>query len=144
MQLKSIFDKKLLKFLLVGVVNTLIGAGIMFILYNIFDCSYWISSTANYVIGGIVSFILNKYFTFDDHSKSIKQVLIFILTILFCYIIAYVAAKQIVFFILSSYSDKIKDNISMLTGMCLYTGLNYIIQRFLVFKENSKDEHVEE
>ena len=51
-----------------------------------------------------------------------------------------VLAKQLVFFILFSYSDKIKDNISMFLGMFLYTGLNYLIQRFIVFKENTDNE----
>lgn len=138
MQIKDLFDKKLLKFLLVGVINTLIGAGIMFLLYNVFNVSYWISSAANYIIGGIASFVLNKFFTFNNHSKNIKQILYFILTVGFCYVIAYIFAKEFVLFIFSSYSDKIKDNISMLLGMCIYTGLNYLIQRFIVFKDNSE------
>ena len=37
------------EFLLVGVVNTLAGMGIMFGLYNAAGCSYWASSAANYV-----------------------------------------------------------------------------------------------
>ena len=56
----------MLRFLLVGVVNTLIGAGLMFLLYNVANCSYWLSSAVNYVVGGIVSFFLNKYFTFEN------------------------------------------------------------------------------
>ena len=140
MKIINIFDKKLIKFLLVGIINTLIGAGVMFILYNCFNCSYWLSSAANYIVGGIVSFILNKFFTFQNSSKSIRQILLFILTVGFCYFMAYVLAKQLVFFIFFSYSDKIKDNISMFLGMFLYTGLNYLIQRFIVFKENTDNE----
>ena len=54
----KIINNTLVKFLAVGVVNTLIGAGIMFLLYNVANCSYWLSSAANYVVGGIVSFFL--------------------------------------------------------------------------------------
>ena len=46
-QLKNLFDEKLLKFILVGVVNTLVGMAIMFGLYNLAHCSYWVSSAAN-------------------------------------------------------------------------------------------------
>ena len=46
-RLRTLFDAKLWKFLLVGVVNTLAGMGIMFGLYNVAGCSYWVSSAAN-------------------------------------------------------------------------------------------------
>lgn len=144
MQIKNLFDKKLLKFLMVGIINTMVGAGIMFLLYNVFNVSYWISSAANYIIGGIVSFVLNKFFTFNNHSKSAKQIIYFIVTVGICYIIAYIIAKEFVLFIFSSYSDKIKDNIAMLFGMCIYTGLNYIIQCFFIFKDNSEYENDKE
>ena len=47
--MKKFFDPSMLRFLLVGVVNTLVGAGIMFLLYNLAGCSYWLSSAANYI-----------------------------------------------------------------------------------------------
>ena len=65
-QLKNLFDEKLLKFILVGVVNTLVGMAIMFGLYNLAHCSYWVSSAANYILTSILSFFLNKYFTFNQ------------------------------------------------------------------------------
>ena len=67
----------MLRFLLVGVVNTLVGAGIMFLLYNLAGCSYWLSSAANYIVGGVVSYFLNKYYTFKNTERSWKQVLRF-------------------------------------------------------------------
>ena len=70
--MKNIIDKKLLKFILVGVVNTLVGTAIMFGLYNLAGCSYWVSSAANYVIGSILSYVLNKKFTFR-HRGQIAQ-----------------------------------------------------------------------
>lgn len=126
-------DKKLIKFLLVGLINTAVGAGVMFILYNLGNFNYWISSACNYIVGGIVSFFLNKYFTFTNHEKSLKQVLYFILTLAVCYVLAYLIAKRVVYMLLSTQSEKLRDNISMLTGMCLYTILNYFGQRLFVF-----------
>lgn len=35
------FDDQILKFILVGIANTLVGMTIMFGLYNIFHCSYF-------------------------------------------------------------------------------------------------------
>ena len=134
----KVLDVKLFKFLLVGVINTVFGAGIMFVLYNLFGVSYWISSICNYVFGGILSFFLNKFFTFQNNKKSVKQIVLFVLTILTCYLIAYMGAKNLVYAILKIKSDKLLDNIAMLSGMCVYTALNYIAQRFIVFKEVEK------
>lgn len=134
-------DKKLMKFLLVGLINTAVGAGVMFLLYNLGHFNYWISSACNYIVGGIVSFFLNKYFTFTNHEKSLIQVLYFILTLAVCYVLAYLIAKRTVYMLLSSQPEKIRDNISMLVGMCLYTILNYFGQRLFVFaKRNVNNE----
>ena len=62
--MNKLFDRTMLRFLLVGVVNTLIGAGIMFVLDNVANCSYWLSSAANYVVGGIVRYFCLTYLTF--------------------------------------------------------------------------------
>ena len=59
---KGLVDGKLLKFIIVGVINTLVGSAIMFGLYNFAGCSYWISSAANYILTSILSFFFNKYF----------------------------------------------------------------------------------
>ena len=74
-------DTTPVKFVLVGVVNTIVGTSVMFIMYNVFSFNYWISSAANYVVGSIVSYFLNKYFTFQDKEKSWKTVVRFVLNI---------------------------------------------------------------
>lgn len=141
MKLKNLIDIKLWKFLLVGVLNTIVGAGVMFLLYNVFDVSYWISSACNYVVGGIVSYFLNKYFTFKNNTKSVKQVVLFIVNLAVCYFIAYFLAKKAIYFVLESQSEKIRDNISMLVGIGLYTILNYIGQRVIVFRGKGEVEN---
>ena len=85
--MSKLFDKTMVKVLLVGVVNTLVGVGTMFLLYNLAHCSYWISSAANYVVGGIVSFFLNKYFTFQNKDWSWGQVGKFIVSVPVCYLL---------------------------------------------------------
>ena len=131
-----IFDKTLLKFLLAGIINTVVGAGIMFVLYNVFGMGYWISSAANYVVGSIFSFFLNKYWTFNVKKWSLYMIVTFAATIACSYFLAYRIAKTAIYFVLANYSEKIRDNIALITGMCLYTGLNYIGQRFIVFKKS--------
>lgn len=144
MSFLSLLDKKLLKFLLVGIANTIVGCGIMFLLYNVAGVSYWISSACNYVAGGILSYFLNKYFTFQNKQKSFKQIVLFILNLAVCYFVAYFCAKKAVYFLLINSSEKLRGNIALLSGMCLYTGLNYIGQRLLVFNSKTENQEVEE
>lgn len=132
--LKKYLDMTTIKFLLVGVVNTIVGTGLMFLLYNVFSVSYWISSASNYIVGSIVSYFLNKYFTFQNKEKSWKQVLVFALNITCCYLLAYGAAKPAVEYILSGAGEKVQGNVSMLVGMGLFLVLNYLGQRLIVFR----------
>lgn len=136
----KIIDKTTLKFIIVGIINTLVGTGVMFFMYNIVHTSYWISSMANYIIGSIVSYFLNKYFTFQSNEKSFKEIIYFVINISICYLISYGIAKPLVYYILNDISRNLQDNIAMLVGMCLFVVLNYFGQRFFVFKESKNAE----
>ena len=132
--MKKFFDPSMLRFLLVGVVNTLVGAGIMFLLYNLAGCSYWLSSAANYIVGGVVSYFLNKYYTFKNTEHSWRQVLRFALNVAVCWLLAYGIAKPLALRLLAGFDEKLQTNAAMLAGLCLYTALNYLGQRFFAFR----------
>ena len=132
--LNKLFDKSFLKFLMVGIINTAAGTGLMFVCYNIFKLSYWISSALNYVIGSVISYCLNKKITFGNSEKGYKPILRFTANILICYIAAYGIAKPFVYGVLSKQSANAKDNIALIAGMCIFVILNYFGQRFFAFK----------
>ena len=134
-----LFDKTVIKFLAVGVVNTLVGCGTMFLLYNLAHCSYWVSSAANYIVGGIVSFFLNKYFTFQSKTWEWSQVWKFAVNVTVCYLLGYGLAKPLVLHLLAGQAVNVHENVAMLVGMCLYTGLNYLGQRFFAFKNVERE-----
>lgn len=136
---RKIYNNELFKFLLVGVINTIVGTGSMFLFYNVFHFSYWVSSASNYILGGTCSYFLNKYFTFKDNKKSFIQILVFIVNLVACYYIAYFFSKVLIYKIISSYSETVKDNVAMLTGEILYTIINFLGQKLLVFKNNGED-----
>lgn len=135
--IKKFLDISFLKFVLVGVINTLVGTAVMFLCYNAFHCSYWFSSAMNYVIGSIVSYFLNKYFTFQNKERSWKIVIKFIINITVCYLIAYGVAKPLVAHVLSGQTVTIQENGAMLVGMVLFVILNYLGQRFFAFKKTT-------
>jgi putative flippase GtrA len=127
-------DHTFFKFLVVGIINTAIGAGIMFTLYNFAGFGYWSSSALNYLIGGISSFFLNKYFTFQVKGWSVFMCITFILTVVLSYLLAYGIAKPVISLILCNSGEKLRGNIALFTGIFLYTILNYCGQRIFVFR----------
>ena len=141
--LSKSFDRTFWKFILVGVANTLFGTGIMFVFYNVFHFSYWISSASNYFFGSILSYLLNRMFTFRSEETTTKTLPRFVINISLCYLLAYGMAKPLVSHILSVFSQNIQENIAMLVGMFLFVGLNYIGQRFFVFKGKRNSEQQE-
>lgn len=140
-RLRTLFDAKLWKFLLVGVINTLVGTGIMFGLYNLAGCSYWVSSAANYVLTSILSFFLNRHFTFQSRERGAGQVMRFAVNIAVCYLIAYGIAKPLCLRLLANATAGTRDNVAMLVGMVLFTGLNYLGQRFFAFRSPKTEEN---
>lgn len=134
-KIQRLFDRTFWKFILVGIVNTLFGTAVMFSVYNLLHCSYWLSSAANYFFGSILSYFLNKHFTFQNKSRSVKTVLKFVLNISVCYLVAYGLAKPAVAWVLSGASVSVQENGAMLVGMGLFVLLNYFGQRFFAFKK---------
>jgi len=137
-----IFDRKFFKFILVGIINTIVGSAIMFSLYNIVHLSYWVSSACNYFFASILSFFLNKYFTFTVKEWSLFMVVAFILNIAISYFIAYGLAKPLMNYFLHSKPQNIRENVALFVGMCLFTGLNYLGQRFVVFARGKSENFV--
>lgn len=134
---KKFFDITFWKFILVGVANTIFGTGIMFVFYNVFHFSYWISSASNYIFGSILSYFLNRLFTFKSSENTARTLPRFVIGISLCYLIAYGLAKPLAAAVLAGFSRNIQENIAMLVGMGLFVILNYISQRFFVFKDKS-------
>jgi putative flippase GtrA len=135
----AIIDKTFFKFIIVGIVNTIIGAGIMFVLYNLFNVGYWVSSATVYVAGSILGFFLNKYFTFATKEWTLFMIIAFIVNIAVSYFIAYGLARPALNYLLRDNSLAIRENAALFTGICLFSGINYIGQRYFVFKlEDSK------
>lgn len=133
--IKKFADKTFLRFVLVGIINTLFGTAIMFVFYNVFGLSYWLSSASNYFFGSILSYFLNKYYTFRYKKRDWKVVGRFALNIAACYLIAYGIAKPLITALMSGFAVNVQENVAMACGMGLFVVLNYLGQRFFAFKE---------
>ena len=126
------------RFLIVGVANTLIGLSMMYLFLHLGGLSYWVSTFLGNSIGACVSYFLNRRFTFkSDHSVS-KSMIRFVATILFCYFISYNIGEHFIQWLLQNsptLTSNIKTDIAVLISTLLYTMLNYLCQRLFVFPE---------
>ena len=145
---KTLFDGTFLRFVIVGVINTIFGTAIMFLLYNLllsaYSWGYWVSSAANYLFGSILSYFLNKKFTFRNKERGIKPAVRFTANIAVCYLVAYGLAKPAMRLLLSQTNQKLQENIAMLTGMALFVLLNYLGQRFFAFRKHNEAEKTDD
>ena len=140
--LAKLFDPTFFRFILVGLVNTAVGYGVMFGLYNLTPMNtwgsrgQWIASAANYIVGSIVGFFLNNHFTFRNQERGAGVVLRFVLNITVCWLLAYGLAQPIMAHVLAgmTLSEKLKGNLTLLAGSGLFVVLNYGGQRWFAFR----------
>ena len=131
--INKLFDKSFILFLIVGGINTLVSAVLMFLLEK---TGYWVSTIIAYAVGAVISFFLNKKFTFKSEGKTTKSAVKFIINVAVCYIIAYSVAQPLATLILSAtnLSTLWIERVAKLFGMGLYTLINYFGQKFFAFK----------
>jgi putative flippase GtrA len=68
------------------------------------------------------------------------MVFTFVMTIAISYVVAYGIAKPTMNYLLKNSPQKIRENAALFTGMCLFTGINYLGQRFVVFKIKGEEQ----
>ena len=128
-----LLDASVWKFLLVGVGNTLLSAVIMFALEGL---GYWPSTAIAYVAGALMSFFLNRHFTFHSQEGFGRSAVKFALNVAVCYLLAYGIAQPVGGWVLgfTPLSAIWVERLTKLGGMGLYTVLNYFGQRFFAFR----------
>lgn len=79
--IKKQLEKKVIRFLIVGVANTIVGYGV-FALGIYLNLYYYLAYILSYIIGVANSYVLNKKFTFKSTSKSLKEPIRFVIVYL--------------------------------------------------------------
>ena len=134
---KKFWDKSMLVFLLIGGGNMVLTMIIMFVLYEQLHAGYWLSSAIAFFLTSILSFILNKKFTFQHQGSTSKTAMRFALVIAVCYMLAYSVAQPLLTFVLRWFAlpleQTILDRLSLVAGQIIFTALNYLGQRFFAF-----------
>lgn len=122
------FDQTFLRFVIVGVINTIIGYTIIMILFHLIGLSYSLSYFLSYVVGIIISFFLNRQFVFFSKNNKLLEFFKFLIAFSISYSISYLGLKFIVEYQL------IDTNIAFFVGMVIYSTLFYLFNRYITFK----------
>jgi putative flippase GtrA len=133
------------RFLLVGVINTIVGLSFMYLFLHVFSFSYWVSTFLGNVIGACVSYFLNRTFTFKSTTSMGKSMIRFAVVILFCYFISYYLGEKIATILFSKIpfiEKKHAADAAVLFGTGFYTITNYLGQRLFVFQKTGITEQM--
>lgn len=123
---------RIVRFGLVGLVNTGIGLGTIYLLQIGFGVDYRLANTAGYALGIVNSFVLNRVWTFKSRDARVaRQGTLFLLVAGACW------ALQLGAVILLVETLTVDPDAAQPLGMVVYTGLNYLGNRFFVFKASS-------
>ena len=146
-KLKTFFDIKFFKFILVGLLNTAVGEGVILLLLHLagwkhFSWGAGMAAFVGTVVGSVVSYFLNKYFTFKNKEKGWKPLVRFTVNIVACLLIRVVVAtvvsalsKAASLSMFGMDVDTFAANLSWAVGACTFVACNYIGQRFFAFRE---------
>lgn len=128
---KKFYDlfKQFIKFIIIGVMNSLISFFTFIILTDLFLINDIIANIISYAVGVINSFIFNKFWTFKSSLMSLKEALLFIVIFLISLSI------QLVVYKISKEVFYIHKNISFLISMIVYTSINFTLNKFITFKK---------
>ncbi|MCL2178227.1 MAG: GtrA family protein [Proteobacteria bacterium] len=121
------------RFGLVGIFNTVVGYTLMFGLYNLAGWGYWTVSFFAYALISVLSFVLNKHFTFRSQGNTTLQAVRFFINIAIVYFLAYGIAQKATEAALSRMSEIWRDNFALGVGSVLFVVFNYLGQSRWVF-----------
>ena len=117
-----------IKFGIVGISNTLLTAGVIWILLKVFHCSDYISNLIGYIIGLINSFIWNRSWTFETKTRLSVTVFKFIVTFAISYLFQLGNLYVLLHF------THIDPYLCQLLSIVVYTCINFVLNKYYTFK----------
>jgi putative flippase GtrA len=117
-----------LRYILVGITNTLVGYGVIFGCMYLAGISPEISNVAGYAVGLVVSYVLNRTYTFNSTQKRRTEVVRF----LACFGIAY--GLNFLTLIVMIHWLHLHEGLSQIIASAAYVVSAYLMNKFYVFR----------
>ncbi|MDR6878602.1 GtrA family protein [Bacillus sp. 3255] len=135
--LRVILSGSFARFLLVGLFNTLVGLSSSFALFNLLHLNYWASTFIGNTIGAIVSYFLNRTFTFRSRATVGSSWWKFAVVIMSCYGLSYggsLLLAEAAAAIWPGIPAGWLHNGAILVGNGVYTIGNYLGHKYFTFR----------
>lgn len=125
----------LLRFATVGVLNTLLGYAVIFLCMYVLGLGAVTSNVAGYAVGLLVSFVLNRTFTFRSTSAALPEALRFLVI----FVLAYLANLGVL--VVLTRQLHVHEGLSQVLAGAVYFMLSFALSRYYVFKISRGDAH---
>ena len=139
---------QLLKYCVIGVMNTLITLVVFYLLNTKMGLSYGISNVVGYIFGVIYSFLWNRNWVFKTKNDFKRELALFVIGFLICLalqlfvswiLLEVIGWKDLRDDIIPFFPmQKAGQNIVMVLAMVAYTLANYAYNRFVTFRVDPK------
>lgn len=120
--------KQAIKYGIVGLGNTLITAGVIWVMMKLLGCSDITSNVTGYVAGVLNSFVWNKQWTFQSSAGWTSSAIRFGVVFGICYLL-----QLGVLMVLNKHLP-IDPYYNQLIAMVFYTAINFIMNKLYTFK----------
>ena len=119
---------QMVKFGLVGGVNTALTLAVIFLLSGVARADYRVANASGYAVGLASSFILNRVWTFRSAGNVAVQIAKFLLVFALCY------AAQFSLLVLMVGSLRWSSPIAQVLAMAVYTAAGFVLGRVFVYR----------
>ena len=153
--MKRYFDKTFVLYVVLGFVNYIVCSAIMLFFNNVLRLDEDPSMIVSFALQTINSFILNRYVTFRGIRIAKSWPVKFVISVAISYLFSKVLMKGVYAWLIerqpfSGIADRLQDlvakgsdnfrtNLVMLACTFTYCVVNYIGQRYFVFKARKQD-----
>ena len=131
-------SKRFIRFLIVGCLNTIVGFSLIFFFLNVLEAGYFLSTIIGYAISSVISFLLNRSYTFRHQGRIVVSYLKFIIVFAISYILSYVGGRVFIHLLEKNiiFQDvHLLQNLSIVFGAGVYLLSNYIGNVKLTFRD---------
>ncbi|MNW52224.1 GtrA-like protein [compost metagenome] len=112
----------------------MIGFSSVLLLFNVCGFNYWVSSALGNTIAILMSFFLNRRFTFGSNTQIKKSIVRFMIVAMCSYIIAYPIGYFAGYILKDIFKNHVLiDNLSIIISSGLYTLIGFVGHRKFTF-----------
>ncbi len=123
--------KQLIKFLVVGVLNTLLGYAIIFACMYLLGATAVVSNIIGYMTGLVLSYVLNRKITFQSTSKSKAEIFRFLLV----FLVAYLANLGVLLMLIRI--EGVHEGVAQVLAGIVYVFVSFFLNKYYVFHHAS-------